>query len=235
VGRLQTILGCILLLSASTAFGGNGNYFHVDDFAGLPAGFAPLAGNHSLWCGRRAGPGFVSDGYGNDWDECFESCEFGVTSDITFSYQIRWDLEPDYDFGYVEYLNAGNVWTRFAVGSSWGDRYTGTGTASESFVIPAASLGSTVRFRFSVISDGSYSDQDGLWLTTGAITVDNVTVKNGAVVVNYEDFECESPGDQETYSGKWGAGAHASCSTPRSCGPLITRPTTWGRVKALYH
>ena len=35
------------------------SYFHVDDFAGL-AGYAPITGEKSLWCGLREDPGYVS-------------------------------------------------------------------------------------------------------------------------------------------------------------------------------
>jgi hypothetical protein len=207
----------------------------VDDFAGLSAAFGPLVGNHSLWCGQRASGSFVDDGYGNDWDECFESCEFNVTADITFSYEIHWDLEPDYDVAYAEYLDATNTWVPLAVSYYLGNRYSGTGFAAEVHVIPSGLLGSTVRLRFRVHSDGGWSDEDGLLDTNGAITVDDVTVENGTTLVNFEDFECEAPGDQLTYSGKWAAGSHATCSAEQPCEPPVrTETSTWGAIKALY-
>jgi hypothetical protein len=233
--RLQPILFVVTLMTwSASAYGGNGIYFHVDDFSGLPAPYGALDGNHSLWCGARASAAFADDGYGNSWDETFESCAFDVTGDVTFSYEVRWDLEPDYDVAYVEYLDAGNAWVPLTVASVWGDRYNGSGSASEVHVIPSAQLGPTVRLRFRVATDGAWSDEDGLFLSSGAIVVDNVTMRFGMNVVNFEDFECESQGAQITLSGKWAAGTHATCEPYVPCGSVPTEEKTWGAVKALY-
>jgi hypothetical protein len=227
-----SLLAFLVWVTAAQA--GGGTYFHVDDFTGLPAGFGPLAGVQSLWCGARASGSFVSDGYGNAWDETFESCEFGVTTDVTFSYEIRWDLEPDYDYAYAEYEDVTSTWVPLAVSSYLGNRYSGTGSAFETHVIPFALVGPTVRLRFRVATDGGFSDEDGFWDSKGAIVVDNVTVKNGPTTINFEDFECEASFAQVTLSGKWGAGTHSTCAAAVPCHPIRTETTTWGAIKALY-
>jgi hypothetical protein len=91
-----------------------------------------------------------------------------------------------------------------------------------------------VRLRFRVATDGAWSDEDGLFLSSGAIVVDNVTVRIGVNVLNFEDFECEAQGAQITLSGKWAAGTHATCGPYVPCGSVPTEEKTWGAVKALY-
>lgn len=84
----------------------NGNYFHVEDFAGLYGGnfglLTPITGNHSLWCGVRASQSsYAGDGYGNDWNECWESCEFAIDpadSLILVMYSICYQTQPGMTF-----------------------------------------------------------------------------------------------------------------------------------------
>jgi hypothetical protein len=135
---------------------------------------------------------------------------------VIFSYEIRWDLEPSYDYAVVEYLNSSNVWTPFTV-SGGGTAYTGSGSASENLFVPLSSLGPTVRFRFRVVTDASYSDEDGFYPSSGAITIDNVWLRMDYATVNFENFECELPGEKMTRSGKWAAGPHPGCGPAVPC------------------
>jgi len=212
---------CILLAAEST-LACDGNYFHIDDFAGLPAGFAPIQGTQSLWCGRRAGPDFCSPGTGHSWDECWESCEFEVTDDMTFAFEIEYNSEAGYDYTRAEYLNASDTWVTLA-------QYWGDGAASENFVISSGLLGTTVRFRFLFQSDNSWDNEDCLTgFLHGACFIDNVSIEAGATQVNFQDFEAEPVFALETLDGKWQAGPHPGCA------PIPVEQTTWGRVKSLY-
>jgi hypothetical protein len=225
--RFSVFAGALLCLPllAGDLTAGNGNYFHVDDFAGLTDYFAPLEGSQSLWCGRRSAPGMCGNGYGHDWDECWESCEFSVSGDMTIEYDILYAIEPSYDFAYVEYRDVSDNWVQLA-------EYSGNGFSgySESFVVPSASLGATVRFRFRFDSDSAWDNEDCLsyWTTGGACIIDNLAVKQGATVLNFQDFEVEPSGAQQTQDGVWVAGMHPGCN------PIRVEPSTWGRVKSLY-
>lgn len=210
------VLGALVLAAASSAAAGGARYFHVDDFSGLGGGYAPLEGTQSLWCGLRPShpdaSGYVTPpGYGNLWDETWQSCFFRVSADVTVSYSIAWDTEMARDFVYFQYLDKTGTWITL-------DTYTGMGTLGALFTIPASALNGAVRFRFLFVSDPSGSDQDGLAPSDGACRIDQITVKDGTTVINQENFEAEQPGDQITASAMWAAG------TPPACSPPCLRP-----------
>ncbi|MCK5620549.1 MAG: hypothetical protein KAJ17_14175, partial [Candidatus Krumholzibacteria bacterium] len=128
-----------------------GVFFHVDDFAGMGGGdfgrLTPLEGNQSLWCGARADS--VSEslcsyatlpGYGDRWDQTFESVPMPVSGDATLSYHIRWDSESGYDYTYVEYVDTSGAWVELA-------NYDGIGETVASWVIPESSVPDTLIVR----------------------------------------------------------------------------------------
>jgi hypothetical protein len=188
-------------------------FFHVDDFSGLGGGsfgrLVALEGSQSLWCGARPGADpllcayAVLPGYGHNWDQRFESVALPVEGDVTFSYKVRWDSEPNYDFTVVEYMGASESWTKFPVNG--GLDYNGIGELTESFVIDSLAAGSNIRLRFRFLSDGAWNDQDGLFDTDGAVIVDSVTVSDARGVVDFQDFEAEAVGALVTNDGDWGA------------------------------
>jgi len=71
----------------------DGTFFHVDDFAGLGGGesgrLRPIHGEKSLWCGSRVLPqypqceGECYPGYGNGWDQRFESVAFPSSGELS--------------------------------------------------------------------------------------------------------------------------------------------------------
>ncbi|MFQ5510959.1 MAG: T9SS type A sorting domain-containing protein [Candidatus Krumholzibacteriia bacterium] len=188
-------------------------FFHVDDFAGL-AGYAPLEGSRSMWCGVRpsTSPKFCSwatlPGYGNAWSQFFESVPFPVRGDVTFSYKVFWDAEPCEDAGRAEYSLDGSDWLPLPISAFCQGYDGGPFTAVESMVIPTAGADS-IRLRFNFSSDGAWSDQDGLWPTNGAIAVDSMTVADTTGVVDFQDFEQEPLGAFRTNDGNWRAHAGA--------------------------
>ena len=51
------------------------------------------------------------------------------------------------------------------------------------------------KIRFNFISDGAWSDQDGLYNTDGACIVDSLVIADASGTIDYEDFESASVGD----------------------------------------
>lgn len=190
-------------------------YFHVADTTELDGGpfgsLEPLAGEQSLWCGvaPSSSPpycGYASlPGYGNDWNQRFESVAFPVEGDVTLSYRIRWDSEPGYDWTVVQYADTNGVWKTLPVDGGAG-KYEGVGDLTEAFVIASAAVGDSLRVRFRFMSDCCWSDEDGLYSTEGALLLDSLTVSDASGTVDYQDFESESLGDLATADGDWSAG-----------------------------
>ncbi len=173
-----------------------GDFFHVDDFAGLSGGsyglLAPIEGTKSMWCGARPNTTdrylcswYDAPGYGNGWNQWLTTNALSFTGAIFLSYHIVWDSEPDYDYTRVEY-DAGN--------GSWQEviAYTGTGdtVASHFLAIPQA----RTKLRFHFTSDGAWSDQDGLFNSDGGCVVDNVRVTDSGALDDLEDFESAAVG-----------------------------------------
>ncbi|MFQ5512232.1 MAG: FlgD immunoglobulin-like domain containing protein, partial [Candidatus Krumholzibacteriia bacterium] len=173
----------------------------------------PLEGNVSMWCGQdisSAVPfcGYASlPGYGNSWDQVLQSTTLPGDS-ARISYKIFWDSESGYDGTSVEYSGDGGLtWTRLPVGNDTGvpDFYDrGPTTLSESFSFGGLN---TIDIRYRFVSDGAWSDEDGLWPTDGGVLLDSITVTTWAAGVqastNFEDFEGAAEGDQT--AGIWTA------------------------------
>lgn len=85
-------------------------FFHVDDFAGL-AGWSPLEGTKSMWCGTRPDGGDLymcswvsAPGYGNNWKQSFVSGPFATDGGyFTLSFRGLFDIEPVYDWLSIDY------------------------------------------------------------------------------------------------------------------------------------
>lgn len=179
-----------------------GLYFHIDDFAGAGPPYAPLAGAQSLWCGAETIANCLTcPGYGNLWAQRFESVAFPASGNVSVSYLIEYDVEPGYDFAHVEYLSKSNLWQTLT-------SYTGQGSGLASHVVPADSLAGSVRVRFSFVSDGSFSDEDGNWPTSGAAVVDSVTISDSTGLLDFQDFEAEAVGALATADGDWSASSY---------------------------
>jgi len=181
------------------------NFFHVDDFSGLAAPMAPLAGSQSLWCGSRGQgwcAGSTPPGYGNHWDQRFVSREFAVTGDVSYMFEMLHDLEvSEYDEkASFQYLNAAGQWTTALLFE--GSNFLG-GPTTFSGTIGTAELGPTTRFRFRVETDGLWSDEDGLLDTNGAIILDSLTLADAVGIFDQQDFEAEAIGADATLDGDW--------------------------------
>jgi hypothetical protein len=208
--------------------GQTGCYWHVADATELDGGdfgnLNVLAGEQSLWCGTAPDPndeilcGYAAlPGYGNGWDQgwCFRCIDVPDTEKVAIDYMIAWDSEPGYDYTYVQYAtkstcdsltHSDNIrFEEWITLRSFDD----LGNGSYSDTIPAGQNGA-VKIRFHCVSDGAWSDQDGLWNTDGAAIIDNITVTlENSGLVDFEDFEYnageggENPGDTQTADGDW--------------------------------
>jgi hypothetical protein len=194
-----------------------GDYFHVDDFAGLGGGITgllvPLEGAQSLWCGARVNAaslilcGYaVLPGYGNNWNQafCTASC-LTVTTGVTVNFSVFWDSEPGYDATTLQMDVCDDAWVDLYGGIGGFD---GTGTDTLSIAIADSLHSGSLRVRFNFVADGAWSDQDGLWNTDGAIVIDELGIDdvNGPVLAS-ENFESENVGDID--ADEW-----VSCTPP---------------------
>jgi len=175
----------------------------------------------SWWCGTFD---FGSDGgYGNAWDDrlelppvqitytAVEETSWGVIKSLyrdgapdkpartprpevmpVLTFVYRYDSEAGYDRTYVEAESLG-VWRPLNNGydgSSGGWQDLG----SYGFVL--SDYGDPVRLRFRFISDGAYSDEDGLYLSDGgAFHVDNISIFDfyGGETYFFDDAQDGSP------------------------------------------
>jgi len=189
-------------------------YFHVDDFAGLGGGdfgrLVPLEGLQSLWCGARPSAtdyelcGYAAlPGYGNSWDQSFitKNC-LPVASDVDVTLSLSWDIEPGYDQAFPEFDDCNGNWSRIPAPPS-GQYYPansdilwdGWGNRTETITIPDSLHTGQIRFRVHFISNGAWSDEDGLWDTDGAIILDSLSVTDATgTVLPVEDFEDDAVG-----------------------------------------
>ncbi len=211
-----------------------GNYTHVDDFQGMGPDYTPINGQRSLWCGRRAGDCTYASlpGYGNRWNQRFESLPLPVTSgDVLVDFRIRYDTEAFYDPVTLEYQALAGTWTSIA-------EFSGVGSTLVTATVPEGDIGGTVRLRFRFVSDGVYSDEDGLYPSNGAYILDDIFVYDDGGVIDSQNFEDEAPGDQTTFDGDWSAtvtpgyGMHAALMSGASVlqeDPVVTNTTNlWG-------
>jgi hypothetical protein len=169
-------------------------FWHVEDYsdpelAGLPG---PLEGEKSMWCGAPPAPEYYMchwskpPGYGNGWNQHLVLDPVQYTGVLKLSFKGYFDSEPDYDRTVVEYAHFG-YWKEVA-------SYDGVVDTVVEHHIHAPLYMTKLRFHF--VSDGAWSDQDGLWNTNGAAHIDSITVADDNGVLDYEDFEAASVGDK---------------------------------------
>ena len=174
-----------------------GDFWHVDDFAGL-SGYAALEGAKSMWCGARQNMGdpymcswVHAPGYGNSWDQTLTTGAVNFVGALTLSYKIAYDTEAGYDYVRVEYSGTGG-WETAA-------EYNGQGDTIATHFLPLTAASTKLRFRFT--SDGAWSDEDGLQETNGACVVDSISLSDMGIFSDFEDFEAAAIGAKT--SGVW--------------------------------
>jgi hypothetical protein len=180
-------------------------YFHVD--GPLCNGAVAVSGNQSMWCGEWPSSGDpwcgwgTLPGYGNSWSQALVSGDVPVAA--TLSYTTIWDSEPGYDYTYVQYWDNVNLqWVDIAGVNAGAGAYDGSGGPLVEGPFSTGLASGNTKYRFNFVSDGAWSDEDGLWPTTeGAFKVDDIVVSG----VGSEDFEGEACGALGSTDGFWSA------------------------------
>ena len=130
-------------------------HFHVDTYMAYE-------GTYSWWCGNFD---YDTDGgYGNSWDDrlIIPTTDLTAATYPILTYAFRHDSEAGYDFTYVQ-AESGGVYVDLNRGYDGAAPWTDIGLYG--FILETYDNPLNARFRF--LSDGAYSDADGLYLSVG--------------------------------------------------------------------
>jgi len=119
-------------------------HFHTD-------AYMAYEGTYSWWCGTFD---YDTDGgYGNSWDDrlIIPTTDLTAATYPILTYAFRHDSEAGYDYTYVQ-AESGGV-------------YVNLNRGYDGFILGTYDNPFNARFRF--LSDGAWSDQDGLYLSVG--------------------------------------------------------------------
>ena len=157
-------------------------HFHVDTYMAYE-------GTHSWWCGNFD---YDTDGgYGNSWDDrlVIPTTDLSAATYPILTYAFRHDSEMGYDYTYVQAESMG-VFVNLNRGYDGSAPWTDIGIYG--FILATYDNPLNARFRF--ISDGAWSDADGLYLSVGgAFMCDIVKVFDyfGGYVYFYDDADAD--------------------------------------------
>jgi hypothetical protein len=191
-------------------------FFHVDDFGRLDGGskngLTPIQGTRSMWCGDRPlsdpnhiGPAdnlchWVADpGYGDQWNQILSTHPIQVHGPLEFEYALKYDTEPDNDFVYIEYDTGFGRWTPLAFYS--GEALDQIVERSHRMFLSCCWTKLRIRFK----SDHTWSDEDGLYDSDGAVIVDELRLSDDRGEIDHEDFETWPPFAREKEGSIWRA------------------------------
>lgn len=126
-------------------------------------------GTHGvMWCGTDA---YATPGYGNNWEQYLtKSFVLPLSYDAdSLAYSMQWSVEPGFDFVHVEFSwDGGPFFLEMMVDGTLGFSRHGR--------ILSGGFGQVLTIRFKFVSDGGYSDEDGLFDSNGACRIDWVKV-----------------------------------------------------------
>jgi len=206
-----------------------GTWWHATNFDGDPdpsgGKYFPIEGNWSMWCGTPAGDSDylcgwgAAPGYGNNWDQSLVSNSLSLTESVGIDFTMIHHVEGGgYDEVYLEYLNDDGEWT---AAQTYGSGSCDTVYYNDMVVDTSTITGGTTKLRFHFVSDGAWSDEDGLLNTSGACIVDSITLYVDGSQVNFEDFETATQG--QTAVGWWTAEAFEGyvAAHPEYTGPAL--------------
>ncbi|MBM3306949.1 MAG: hypothetical protein FJY74_01305 [Candidatus Eisenbacteria bacterium] len=159
---------------------GQNGWTHVDNTVGAVPKFHldtyyAYEGTYSWWCGELNAAFSGGDGYGNAWDQILRIPETDVTGAtypvLTFAH--RHDSEPGYDYTYIQAESLG-VFVDLGPGL---DGSSGGWQDLGDYGYLLGDYDNPVNARIRFISDGAWSDADGLYDSDGgAFMVDNVRI-----------------------------------------------------------
>jgi hypothetical protein len=156
------------------------SHFHVDTYMAYE-------GTHSWWCGSFD---YDADGgYGNGWDDrlLLPSLDLSTATYPVLTFAYRHDSEVGHDFTYVQAESLG-VFVNLNYGYDGTQSWQDIGVYG--YLLYHHDNPMSARFRF--ISDGAWSDEDGLYLSTGgAFMCDIIKVFDyyGGYIYFYDDVE----------------------------------------------
>jgi hypothetical protein len=158
----------------------------------------PINGLYSFYAGVLAGEGdslcYVDgQGYGNNWNICLQQTfAYSGAGSVTLEYEYNNQTELDFDYTYVYVDTSGNDDLAEVIA------YSGSVYGTEVLtLVPGTSLPSQagpITVKFCVVTDGAWSDEDGLYTTKcGAFTVDDISLSGGGIS-HFTDFETGADG-----------------------------------------
>ncbi len=176
------------------------NFWHIDSTFGLSP---PTVGDSAWWCGTGNDCWAQARGYGNRWTQelsrDFALSEASEPGDVvTLSFDHRYAMERDYDWGSVDVsTDGGDTWTTLATYTNPG--FQGDPGASVPWQSELVSLsdyaGQDILLRFLFQSDETYSSADTPSnpprnsCKDGAWQLDNIEVAVNAMPYFYDDCE----------------------------------------------
>jgi hypothetical protein len=185
--------------------GSEGGWTHVDG-SGTPTAWhiatTMACQGRSLWCGI-IDSSWTGDpnrfGYDNSWVQAAGNFVdlAGAASPVRIGFKHRMNLEPQFDFGFLEVFDRDDGWVALTTFTG-SIPNNGAGCDTFSIQIPDSIIAktSTVQFRFVLSSDIQGSSADGLYPAADGWAVDNVTVRAGTSDIRFFD-------DMEAGVGTW--------------------------------
>jgi hypothetical protein len=148
-----------------------------------------IDGNYSLWAGVTEDEATdlcfaAGQGYGDCWDiGLFRSFQYDGSDTVSANFLYSVESEPGWDYLLVEmdttgtdFSNPYGIILRSLSGSVSGLETIGLSTSTRTLPSSPGPIG----IRFRAVSDGLYSDADGLFQTScGLATIDNVSLSGG--------------------------------------------------------
>jgi hypothetical protein len=189
-------------------------HFHWDTYMAFDG--------QSWWCGTFD---YDADGgYGNSWDDrlVIPTTDVSGATYPVLTYAFRHDSEIGYDFTYVQ---AESMGTYVDLNRGYDGSVGWTDIGVYGFVLVAYDNPVNARFRF--LSDGAWSDEDGLYLSVGGgFAVDNIQIFDyfGGYVYFYDS----EPGarEDECVAEVPGAAGDYWHLIDRAC-PALSDPHSW--------
>ena len=184
------------------------SFWHIDTYKAFSG--------QSWWCGVAAASvpyswtalygSTAAPGYGNGWKEYLQHAFDlrAATGTVSLSYQYRCDLEPNWDFAFVEVSSDGGyVWDQLKSYTSYGSTSLPAKVQWRPGSVDLTSYsGKEILLRFRVFSDEIFSDEDYDYYRSlippvtgfegdGAFFVDEIrlTDQGGAHTIFYDDVE----------------------------------------------
>lgn len=196
-GAVPALVAAAILFAARA--GADGPYWNVSTFNAANLG---ATGNHAMWSGVPSGTaGYATaPGYGNNWDDRLIWRGTAPSATMPTTVRLRFvfnhDLQPAADFFLVEYQSGSGFTARATISGSNKNgmgQFIAPATFDQTWTITPAQYGGPhndqVVLRLRVVTNGSGSDQDGAYNSSGAVQVDNIQIDLNGTPASLANFE----------------------------------------------